>query len=323
MFIKPILYNQAATESAGMAGSESTPPVVNSETAPVGNPFTEAGELVLPNRVGEPTPAPETLQQFPPTVPPVTESGMSPEKLTQLAAETAVKEMQKLRESTAPAASVKPPAPPTQPYTDADFRRDFKVVDLNEKNFTEIFGYVPEKPEQVVAANRFFQNLVVQAVTMSNFLAKQESDRFRNEYSSTVNPLVQERTQRYETDLRNRFHTQNPDLKGYGALIDEITKDLNNQYRQGLFKVEGTTQAEREAFAFNFVAARARKLLNLPNTPIGQSSAQTQQGQNTTTTTQTTPQRRMPPLSSGGRSSGTGAATGQESSGVNLRSLFE
>jgi len=294
-------------------GNSSTPSTAN-------NPFegstpdqgTGNADLMptLPTRVGTPERAPEQLQEREKVTPPVTPpAGLTPEQISELAAQTALRVNQQSR----PAPTVAPAKPAPPPLTDAEFNQRFGVVQADAKTYTDIFGFAPEKPEQIKALNDYGQNLVKQAMRMVQFMQSQELSKVRSELTGQVAPILQTHQATVEREMRNEFYTENPDLKEYDALVQEI---VQNVQRSGQ-RFNGSP-AEQKVAAFNFVAARARTLLGR-SAPSGQAAPQqvTSQQQPVQQT-----QRRMTPMSMGGQSSGTGAAAVNSRSSNDAKSIF-
>lgn len=319
-FRYPIMFGPddgtSGSAGGGTAGSES---VTTSNPFEGSTPESGTGNSdampALPTRVGDGERSPETLQQkVDPAKPVAAPAGLTPEQISELAAQTALR-VQSQQKPTAASVAAKP-AP--QPLSDAEFNQRFGVVTVDAKTYTDIFGFAPEKPEQVQALHNFGQGLVKQTMRMAQFIHQQELAKVRNELSGQVAPILQTHQATVEREMRSEFFTQNPDLKGYDALIDEITAGLQVQARQSKTPLFQGTVAEQKAAAYNFVAARARALLG-PSAPSGQAAPQqvTSQQQQVQQ-----PQRRMSTMSMGGQSSGTGAATVNSRSSNDAKSVF-
>lgn len=313
-FRYPIMFGPDDGTS-GSAGSGTA----GSDTVSTSNPFegstpdTGTGNSesmpALPTRVGDGERAPETLQQkVEPAKPVVAPAGLTPEQISELAAQTVLRVQSQQKPTAAPVAAK--PAP--QPLSDAEFNQRFGVVTVDAKTYTDIFGFAPEKPEQVQALHNFGQGLVKQTMRMAQFIHQQELAKVRNELSGQVAPILQTHQATVEREMRSEFYSANPDLQEYDALVQEI---VQNVQRSGQ-KFQGTV-AEQKAAAFNFVAARARTLLGR-SAPSGQAAPQ----QVTSQQQVQQPQRRMSTMSMGGQSSGTGAATVNSRSSNDAKSVF-
>lgn len=320
-FSYPIMFGPDDGTSGSAGGG-----TAGSDTVSTSNPFegstpdTGTGNSdsmpALPTRVGDGERAPETLQQKvepakPPVPPP---AGLTPEQISELAAQTAlrVQSQQKLTPTTAAA------KPPPAPLSDAEFNQRFGVVTVDAKTYTDIFGFAPEKPEQVQALHNFGQGLVKQTMRMAQFLHQQELAKVRSELTGQVAPILQTHQATVEREMRNEFYTVNPDLKEFEALVDEIVDKLQTEA-----KVKGPlfqgTPAEQKAAAFNFVATRARTLLGR-SAPSGQAAPQQVTSQQQQQVQQ--PTRRMSTMSMGGQSSGAGVAAVNSRSSNDAKSIF-
>lgn len=312
----PIMSAPDDAHSGSLGGS----PDGSAVSVTADNPFdtTTSTESMpsLPPRVGEPEKAPETLHQkvepVKPVVAPPTPPSLTAEQISELAAQTAIRVN---RQSQPPPQAPAKPAP--QPISDAEFNQRFGVVTADAKTYTDIFGFAPEKPEQIQALNNFGQNLVRQTMRMVQFMQTQELGKVKTELTGQVSPLLRSHQESVEREMRNEFYTQNPDLKDFGALIEEITAGLQVQARQSKTPLFQGTVAEQKAAAYNFVAARARTLLGR-SAPSGQAAPQQVTDQQQTQQ----PQRRMTPMSMGGQSGGAGAATVNSRSSNDAKAIF-
>lgn len=319
-FKYPIMFGPDDGNSGSLGGGTAgtTAPVTENNPFEGSTPDTGTGNSempVLPTRVGEGEKEPETLQQkVEPAKPASLQSQpLTPEQIAELTAQTVLK-VQAQQKSAPPVA----PKPPVQPLSDAEFNQRFGVVTVDAKTYTDIFGFAPEKPEQVQALHNFGQNLVKQTMRMAQFMHQQELSKVRNELTGQVTPLLQSHQEARQRELRNEFYETNPDLKEYDALVQEIVNNLTNEA-----KVKGPlfqgTPAEQKTAAFNFVATHARTLLGR-SAPSGQAAPQQVTSQQSQHVQQ--PTRRMSTMSMGGQSSGAGVAAVNSRSSNDAKSIF-
>jgi len=293
------VYFGPETDGTSGGGSESSG---GTDGASESNPFVGSSAPTDGVRVGQPELPPDQLprketvpqeRRQPTQATPPPQMTLSPEQIAELAANAA------LRVGGRQEASREQAPPQPRPVSDQEFQQHFGVVNLDAQGYANILGFVPEKPEHIKALNDYGQNLVRQALRMSQFVFQQELGKLRGEFSGQFQPLLETHKQTVERQLFDEFTSMNPDLKDHGALVQEIVTNLRLSNHQ--FQGEG---AQKKLNAFNFVADRARTLLG-KGAPQGSTTPQQQP------TSAQPAQRRMTPMSMGGTQTSGGSASKQ------------
>ena len=192
-------------------------------------------------------------------------------------------------------AAMRPP-PQVQMPTDADVMKQMNVFNAGPQDFEQMFGFAPERPEQLAALNNALQGVARQAVTIAQFLNKQAVDQVRSEMMPYVNAVRAEQATKYETE----FYKGNEDLTPYKPLVMQVFKGALAEGR----RFPSPNDAAK------FVADTTRQLLKDSGIPLGVATG----GRGAGTTGQTTPgssqrSRTMTPTSMGGRGGGSSSAT--------------
>jgi len=255
---------------AVFGGSAPTP-------APSVVPTTESQETPAPEGQGA---TPAAQPQTPATNPPV---AMTEEQLAKLA--------QTIAASHKPAPQTQPDTNrPLTPEEQAQFDREFNVVRVTPETFTSILGFAPENPQQLKALENFAHGIVRQAAAMTMFQVQQMAQERQKALEGRLAPVLQTHQEQAAASLEQKFFTKHPDLKDFGALIQEVA----------LAEKARGTQFKSPEEAIDFVANKARALLgNRASSGTTQTSTATNGKQPTKPS--------MPTTSVGGRSGSSGS----------------
>lgn len=282
------------------AGAPPAPTNADGSPREVRDPVTRTVE---PVRTQEPAQQPpvqrqqapaQTQQQAPvaPVVPPVTgqQVVMTDAQLQQLA--------HSMRPAPVAAAPVVAPQ-----MTDDEFAKKFNIHKTTPEEYEAILGIKPDSPARVAALDAALQAVSRQSVTISRALMEQ----MREELGLQVQPAREFMLQQQAREHHQMFVTNNPDLKDYTPLLQELVVSTKAKIDRGELPNFKSPQE-----AAQFVATQARKLLNLQAPQPGQ--AQQQQ------------QRQSPVQQGGSRSMSTtsmGGRTGQSGGAAPVQGLAE
>ena len=179
-------------------------------------------------------------------------------------------------------------APPPQPYSDDQLRKDFGAVTVIKDQFDALFGF-DSQPEQLEAFNNLLHQSAVYGARLAAFKAQQEINKLRTELQPIRSKYAQLQSAAYEAQLYKDY----PGLKQYGSMIRSAQRDLEQEGKR--FSSPGE--------ALKAVAQRA--IANLKEVGVNISQSPNQQPQNTQ---KKAPQARRPAMvSMGGGGGGTAA----------------
>lgn len=298
------LYEQATGDTngggTGTATAPATTPVSNdnpfaasSTNAPASTP-TSTQSQTPPAASAAQTASTAPAGQVPPTqaaqqTPPAQQQ-LTTEQIADIAAQAAAR----VGQQTTQQAAAQGQQQQRPQMSQEEFNKAFNVVQLTDKDFATITGYVPDKPEQVAALNTFAQNIVKQALTMAQVHIQSVTQSLEQRFGQQVAPLTQQREAQVGAQLKSEFFQTHTDLKDLDALVEEVANNV---------KASGRTFADKES-AFKFVADKVRLLV--PNrAPV---TSQQQTGATASNQGQQVVTRQMTPTSVGGQAGASGGS---------------
>jgi hypothetical protein len=183
---------------------------------------------------------------------------------------------------------------PARPQvTDAEFKRQFNVVEVDPAMFEGTFGF-QGSPQQVASLNNLLQASARQAVTITRHLLEQQ----KSEIMAAIAPVQQTITQQTEERMVGEFYGEYPHLREYHTLCQEIVAGIRARGQK--------FNSPKEAY--KFVAETAVKLAKINVTPQAPGAPATTQQPSV----QPAVSRPMTTTSVGGRSGTGGSATPQK-----------
>jgi len=230
---EPLQGNRTAMSVFGDSSGEGDSPKPAAPTPANGGAEGETANEVS----GQPV-APKA-QVAAPVQQPVPQAGMTPEQIATLAAQTAAQFRQTQQQ----------PAQENQQaqFSEEEFNTYFKVPKVDAARFTAIFGYEPPSAQNVQHLQNFGQDLVRQAVAITQHVLQQEKQNFQSQLA----PVVQQHKQSQDTQLESELFSLHPALKDFKPLLNEISSAAQREGRTFTNKTE----------LFNFLADRAKGLL--------------------------------------------------------------
>lgn len=189
-----------------------------------------------------------------------------------------------------------------QQLTDQQFNEMFGVVTATPELYTSIFGFAPEKPEQVVALNSMLEGINRSSLKMANYMFDQKLKAMEEKLSGQIRPVLQANTQEIEKKLETEFFQTYPGLTDHRPLLVEIRDLIEAQVKAGKI----TFNSPKELI--DHVAERASKLLGKPVAELTKVVAA--QGTGSTGQQQSTVQSRQMTTTSVGGRVGSATATG-------------
>lgn len=287
----PFEGTQSPTEHGGAQTDAKIPAVAPVSTTTAQNPTGNRQQQTQVAKPVAPVAPVVSVAPVQPVVPPSAVT-MTPEQLQTLT--------QSLR---APAPTAQPATQPAM--TEAEFKKQFNVVDVTPDDYQALLGVAPQNPQQVEKLNHLLQATARQAVTINRTLMDHQLTQLRAEFESRLGPVTQSHEQQREASIEKNFLTQYPGLADYRPLLREIATAA--QARGMSFKSEQEMQ--------QFAAAQAGKLLGRDPASFKVAIVAPQGGQATTQTRTAQPSgaRTMSTTSMGGRSGQTGGAAPAQS----------
>lgn len=196
----------------------------------------------------------------------------------------------------------KPAEQPVQPMSDEAFDAHFGVPQVTAETFTAMFGFAPDKPEQVAALAQTLRGYNVATLRMAKQMFDTQVSSLREELTRTFSPALEATNAQVEAKVQDEFFKTYPGLRDQIPLLTEIRELAEAQVKSG--KLSFKTPAD----VINFVAEKASKLLGRPVESF-KTSASSGGGQVTTPQQPAAASRQMTTATTGGRTGGAGSAT--------------
>lgn len=191
----------------------------------------------------------------PAVVAPPVQQALTPQQIAQIAAETAGRMQPR-------------PVVPAQPqFTQKEIDEQLGVFSVTPEVCTQLGLPIESAP----VLDKLLKMAVTNAVRMSNVLVEQNAQKMMG----TLQPHITFAQQQQHAYLEMQFREQNPDLKGYEPIINDVASKL---------KSSGFRGSQKEAF--DKIAEGTRAYLKMMNiTPAVASTTPGTVGGNTTTPT--------------------------------------
>ena len=172
------------------------------------------------------------------------------------------------------------------PLTPEQIKQQLGLYEMTAEDYKGMFGVDPQNPEQLATANRIFQAVAKNAVTVAALMQQNALGELKSSMDPYISVIRSQEAERQQAT----FYTESPDLKGYEALVHKEYENLKNSGR----KFSSASEARKA------VAEQTRATLKaIGITP--QAAAQSGTTTQTTTTSPAPATRQMTTTSVGGR----------------------
>jgi hypothetical protein len=178
--------------------------------------------------------------------------------------------------------------------TPDQIRQQLGLYEMTADDYKGMFGVDPQSPEQLATANRIFQAVAKNAVTVAALMQQNAMGDLKASMDPYIGVIRAQEAERQQVT----FYQESPDLKGYEALVHKEYENLKSSGR----KFSSAAEARRA------VADQTRATLKaIGITPAA--AAQTGVTSTTTTTSPAPATRQMTTTSVGGRGGSSATAS--------------
>lgn len=116
--------------------------------------------------------------------------------------------------------------PPTQEYSEEDFKRDFGIFEMDKDTFDSMFG-ADASPEQVEAFNHVIKRTSAMAVKMAQYQAQQMLEQFKRE----IQPIQAAYRGFQAKNVDKKFMSKYPQLAKHTNLVKSVVAQLKAEGR--------------------------------------------------------------------------------------------